>query len=154
MLDPASRVEGEFERCCASTRWARLLAAARPFADVEAMTNAADRIWWSLDAGDWHEAFVAHPRIGGRAESVWSKEEQSRAAAAAEDVRDHLARGNEAYEQRFGYTFLVCATGRTAEEILEMLENRLTNVPEIELRVAAEEQRKITNLRLRKLVAS
>jgi len=130
------------------------MAAARPFADLEAMTKTADRIWGSLDRADWLEAFAAHPRIGGRAESAWSREEQARAAAATDDVRERLALANDAYEQRFGYTFLVCATGKTAGEILESLDTRLPNPPEIELRVAAEEQRKITNLRLRKLVAS
>jgi 2-oxo-4-hydroxy-4-carboxy-5-ureidoimidazoline decarboxylase len=153
-LESASRAEAELWRCCASTKWSRLMAAARPFADLEAMTEAADRFWWSLDAADWLEAFAAHPRIGARAESAWSREEQARAATGPDDVREHLARANDAYQQRFGYTFLVCATGKTAKEILAILEIRLPNAPEIELRVAAEEQRKITNLRLRKLVAS
>jgi len=153
VLEPSSRAETEFERCCASTKWAHLMATARPFADFEAMTHAADRIWWSLDAVDWLEAFAAHPRIGGRPESAWSSEEQATAAAAADDVRDHLSRANETYERRFGYVFLVYATGKTAEEILKTLDVRLRNAPETELRVAAEEQRKITNLRLKKLVA-
>jgi OHCU decarboxylase len=153
VLEPPSRAEAEFERCCASTKWAHLMAAARPFADLEAMTAAADRIWWSLDAGDWLEAFAAHPRIGGRPESAWSSEEQATAAATADDVRDRLSRANEAYERRFGHTFLVCATGKTAEEILGMLETRWRNAPEFELRVAADEQRKITNIRLKKLVS-
>ena len=152
-LQPSSSAESEFVRCCASARWASAMAARRPFADPEALASAADRTWWSPDAAHPPEAFNAHPRIGGRIDSAWSNEEQARAATASDDVRERIRIGNEQYERRFGYTFLVCATGRSADEILMLLEERMSNPPEAELRVAAEEQRKIMNLRLKKLVA-
>jgi OHCU decarboxylase len=152
-LQPSSLAEAEFARCCASARWASRMAAARPFTDLDALASAADRIWWSLDADDWLEAFAAHPRIGGRPTSAWSAGEQARAASAPDEMRERIALGNERYERTFGYTFLVCATGRSAEEILAALEARLSDDPDAELLVAAEEQRKITHLRLKKLVA-
>jgi 2-oxo-4-hydroxy-4-carboxy-5-ureidoimidazoline decarboxylase len=149
---PAARAEAEFGRCCGSARWRRMMASARPFSTVADLTAHAGRIWWSLDAADWLEAFAAHPPIGGRATSAWSTEEQAGAASATAATRQALADGNRAYEQRFGYAFLVCATGKSAQEMLAILERRLHNRPDDELRTAAEEQRRITALRLEKLV--
>jgi OHCU decarboxylase len=151
---PSIAAETELQRCCGSRRWTRLMVAERPFAHTDVLAAAAERIWWSLSAADWLEAFAAHPRIGERSESVWANQEQAGAASASEGMRARLARGNRDYEQRFGYTFLVCATGKTAEEMLAMLENRLKNAPHEELQVAAVEQRKITGLRLMKLVSA
>jgi 2-oxo-4-hydroxy-4-carboxy-5-ureidoimidazoline decarboxylase len=151
---PAVSAEAELVRCCASRRWAHLVAAERPFlgdAAMEVLEAAAERVWWSLNAADWLEAFAAHPRIGERTESTWPVHEQAAAAGASEDVRERLAMGNRLYESRFGYTFLVCATGKTAREILTMLERRLQNAPDAELQVAAREQRRITDLRLARL---
>jgi OHCU decarboxylase len=167
-------VVAAFLRCCGSSRWARRMTAARPFADVDAMNAAADAIWWSLEPQDWLEAFAAHPRIGtggagqarqaGRAgadgesgaarkaASSWSDEEQAGVAGAADETRRRLEQANRDYEARFGYIFIVCATGRTAAEMLALLEGRLRHDAEDELRIAAEEQRRITQLRLRKLV--
>jgi OHCU decarboxylase len=150
-LSPAL-AEAQFQRCCGSRRWSRVMVAERPFASVEVMAVVAERTWWALTAADWLEAFAAHPRIGEQATSSWSVQEQEGAASASEDTRARLARGNRDYEQRFGYTFLVCATGKSAEEILTILEQRLANTPDDELQVAAMEQRKITSLRLTKLV--
>jgi OHCU decarboxylase len=157
--------------CCGSTRWARAMAEARPFADREAMMEAADRIWASLDAADWLEAFAAHPRIGAgaagkaggaagaatpRAARVegtgWADDEQAGARIASSDVRQRLALANHEYEARFGYIFIVCATGKTGDEMLALLERRLRHPPDEELAIAAEEQRKITRLRLGKLL--
>ena len=149
----------ELLRCCGSTRWARMMASARPFATANDMFAVADRIWLSLGPDDWLDAFRAHPRIGesggsGRSggSGVWSDQEQAGVRTASDTVRDRLAEGNRRYETRFGYIFIVCATGRSAEEMLAMLEQRLTNQPDDELRVAAEEQRKITRLRIARLV--
>jgi 2-oxo-4-hydroxy-4-carboxy-5-ureidoimidazoline decarboxylase len=151
-------------RCCGSARWAAQMAAARPFASAGVMGVVADVVWSALDAADWLEAFAAHPRIGAgtggsakasaerQASDDWSAEEQSRVGDAAQDVRDRLARRNHEYEARFGYIFIVCATGRSAGEMLGTLEARLPNDPDTELRIAANEQRKITRLRLEKLV--
>jgi 2-oxo-4-hydroxy-4-carboxy-5-ureidoimidazoline decarboxylase len=148
-----SLAEAEFERCCGSRRWARMMAAERPFANRAVLEAVAQRLWWSLSAADWLEAFAAHPRIGERAHSQWSAEEQAGASGATEEIRSRLAQRNRDYEERFGYTFVVCATGKSAEEMLATLEGRLRNQPDDELQVAADEQRKITTLRLQKLVA-
>ena len=151
-LDPA-RAEAEFRRCCGSGRWARTMAEARPFASLEAMIAAGDACWAALAPDDWLGAFAAHPQIGGQKPvSAWSSEEQAAMASAAGDVRARLTALNAAYRSRFGYIFIVCATGRSPAEMLVMLEARLSNGPAIELRIAAEEQRKITGLRLAKLM--
>jgi OHCU decarboxylase len=145
--------EAEFTRCCGSTAWVRSMAAARPFASLDALVRAGDVIWRALAPGDWLEAFAAHPKIGEQARGPsWSDREQSGMQTAGDDFRRRLAAGNEDYQSRFGYIFIVCATGKTAAEMLAALEDRLTNDPGVELRVAAEEQRKITGLRLAKLM--
>jgi 2-oxo-4-hydroxy-4-carboxy-5-ureidoimidazoline decarboxylase len=142
----------ELLRCCGSSRWARRMAAERPFAGAAALTRTADAIWQSLDAADWLEAFGAHPRIGERTTSAWASAEQSGSASATGAVLERLAAANRDYEVRFGYIFIVCATGRTAGEMLALLERRLPHAPQDEIRIAAEEQRKITRLRLMKLL--
>ena len=153
--DAATR---ELLRCCGSTQWAARMAAARPFADAAALMDRADAIWWSLQPDDWLEAFGAHPRIGGTGGArtgetrEWSAQEQSGVAGAARAVAERLAIANRDYEARFGYIFIICATGRSAAEMLDALERRLANPPDRELRVAAEEQRTITRLRLEKLL--
>ena len=127
---------------------------ARPFTSLDVLLATAERLWWSLDPADWQEAFAAHPRIGERASSTWSAEEQSRAASIAADVKERLTRENKTYEGRFGYTFIVSATGKTAGEMLTLLERRLENAPDDELQIAAGQQRRITGLRLRKLLTA
>jgi OHCU decarboxylase len=145
--------EAAFTTCCGSTAWARLMAAARPFASLADMSDTADAIWRSLAPGDWLEAFAAHPKIGEQARSAsWSDREQSGMQAAGDDERQRMASGNAVYQLRFGYIFIVCATGKTAGQMLTELEARLSNDPLSELQVAAEEQRKITRLRLAKLM--
>jgi OHCU decarboxylase len=141
-----------FLRCCGSIRWAREMTAARPFASRDRMGARADAIWASLPAADRLEAFASHPRIGEPGGGRWSSEEQAAASPATLAVRERLAAANREYEARFGYIFIVCAAGRRAGEILAALEDRLTNAAEAELTVAAEEQRRITRLRLAKLL--
>jgi OHCU decarboxylase len=148
-----------FLRCCGSSRWAHRMAEARPFADTDAMAATADAMWRALAEPDWLEAFAAHPQIGSRsagpggsAASAWSDEEQAGVAAAAAQTRRRLAEANSDYQARFGYIFIVCATGKTADEMLALLEGRLRHDAVDELRLAAEEQRKITRLRLIKLL--
>lgn len=126
----------------------------RPFASVEAAVVASEAISSTLDTADWLEAFSAHPKIGaGRAGGAgteeWSRQEQG---GVTDSSRAQFEQLNRAYETRFGYIFIVCATGKTGDEMLEILERRLSNDPENELRVAAEEQRKITRIRLAKLL--
>jgi OHCU decarboxylase len=146
--------------CCGSSRWVSEMIAARPFESGKDMVDKADRIWNALSREDWIEAFDHHPRIGERTATVpqdakgaaWSSQEQSRVAVAPNDVREKLAQANQQYEQRFGFIYIVCATGKTAEEMLANARARLKNDPDTELRIAAEEQRKIMQLRLAKLL--
>lgn len=147
----------ELLTCCGSPRWAAAVAALRPFRDLDHLQEAADEAWWALDEADWLEAFAAHPRIGeraagGGAHAGWSKEEQSAAQRSEQAVRDEIARLNAEYEERFGHVFLICASGKSGEEILAELHRRLDNEPATELRIAAEEQAKITRLRLERLI--
>lgn len=139
-------------RCCGSERWAATMASARPFRSDEAVLREADRAWWSLGEEEWHEAFAAHPRIGERAlRERWSAQEQAGVEGAPDSVLDALAEGNRAYEARFGWIFLISASGMSAAEMLAALRDRLSNDPAEELRVAAREQAEITRVRLRKL---
>ena len=148
-----------FRRCCGSTRWAERMAALRPFDSEAAVFEAAERTWWGLDPADWLEAFAAHPRIGDldalrakfAATAAWSAVEQAGVDGASEDVLQALADDNARYHERFGYIFIVCATGKTAEEMLALLRERLANDADIEIRVAAAEQAKITRIRLEKI---
>lgn len=147
-------------RCCGARRWVAGMTAARPFTSRAHLHGAAERIWWSLGDGDWREAFTHHPRIGADpaalrrrfgATADWSAGEQAGVEAASEETIRALAKGNQAYEDRFGHIFIVCASGLTAEAMLGMLEDRMPNAPEFELRIAAGEQARITALRLDKL---
>ena len=148
-----------FRRCCGSTRWSREMEELRPFDSEAAVLEAAERVWWALEASDWLEAFAAHPKIGARggaraehaATAAWSKAEQSGAERATGDVLEKLFLLNGRYEARFGYIFIVCATGKSAEEMLAAIESRLLHSPEDEIRWAAAEQAKITRLRLEKI---
>ncbi|HEV2720730.1 MAG TPA: 2-oxo-4-hydroxy-4-carboxy-5-ureidoimidazoline decarboxylase [Thermoanaerobaculia bacterium] len=142
----------ELRSTCGSTEWVRKMNAARPFASWDALVRAADDAWRSSDAAQWREAFAAHPRIGERRASGWAAQEQSRTASAAAETLMALEKINREYEDRFDHTFIVCATGRSAEEMLALAQLRMANDAEAELRVAGEEQLKITKLRLMKLV--
>jgi 2-oxo-4-hydroxy-4-carboxy-5-ureidoimidazoline decarboxylase len=142
--------------CCGSSRWVEQMLARRPFGNEQALVDAARTVWLGLAADDWREAFAHHPKIGDR-ESIrarfpstahLSTTEQSGMAGASEATLDALAEGNRAYEAKFGYIFIVCAAGKSAEEMLELLQARLSNDPANELLVAAGEQAKITALRL------
>ena len=147
---------GELLAVCHSRRWAERVAAGRPYADLAALQRAADEVWTALDPADWLEAFGAHPRIGdgGGAAPAWSSREQAGVGAAGREVRERLASGYAEYEARFGHVFLISAAGRDAAEILGALQARLGNDPGTELRVAAGEHRRITRLRLEKLVGA
>jgi allantoicase len=139
--------------CCGSTRWAREVAAARPFADVDALHRAAEQVWDGLAPDDWQEAFAAHPRIGDRhTEARWAADEQAATRTAEEETLAALAEGNRAYEERFGHVFLIRASGRSADEMLAALRERLANDPDTELHIAAGQQREITALRLDKML--
>ncbi|HLL77398.1 MAG TPA: 2-oxo-4-hydroxy-4-carboxy-5-ureidoimidazoline decarboxylase [Pyrinomonadaceae bacterium] len=159
---PHEVAEAELLKCCGSTRWARAVAARRPFENAGELMNVADDVWWSLDEREWLEAFSRHPKIGEqkaeagqtRQERAWSAGEQSGMNEADVAAREELARLNRVYAEKFGYIFIVCATGKRPAEVLALLRGRLNNDPETEIRVAAEEQRRITRLRLQKLLDS
>jgi len=173
----AARAARALLRCCGSTRWAARMAELRPFADAAALSRAADRAFDDLGPADWLEAFAAHPKIGesdgaGRvtphgpalSEALilpdadtrrvegWSGSEQGLVAQSTDATRQRLAEANRDYEARFGYIFIVCAAGKSGAEMLELLERRLDNDPGSELGIAATEQKKITHLRLTKLL--
>jgi OHCU decarboxylase len=147
--------------CCGAQRWADEMVAIRPIPNISALSEAADRIWATMDEPDWMEAFACHPRIGERKVSsasekstAWSQEEQAGTTAAAQTTIRQLAEGNALYEQRFGFTYIVCATGKTANEMLALLQRRLANTRMAELREAAEQQRQILQIRLGKWLLS
>ena len=148
--------------CCGSQKWADQMLKRMPFPDLAYALDTADKTWAALVPADWLEAFRHHPPIGAkRAEKTqsakakkWSKGEQSVAQTAPPQTLAALANANQEYQKRFGHVFLICATGKTSEEILASLQQRLANDSDVELRIAAEEQRKITRLRLEKLLAS
>jgi 2-oxo-4-hydroxy-4-carboxy-5-ureidoimidazoline decarboxylase len=142
--------------CCGSTRWVEQMLGRRPFHSQPALIAAAREEWFKLGADDWREAFSHHPKIGDR-EALerrfpeshgFSSREQAGVAGASAAVLDALLEGNREYEQKFGHIFIVCASGRKADEMLALLRERLGNDPSTELRLAAEEQAKITELRL------
>lgn len=147
------RAADALKPCCGSQRWAERIAARRPFSDPAALHGAANSVWSTLGREDWLEAFASHPKIGEtKGASNWSRKEQQGVAIASQDSRIRLARLNREYQERFGYIFIICATGKSAEEMLTCLEQRLHNGPEEELRAAGEEQMKIVHLRLNKLI--
>ncbi len=153
---PVNDAESEILSCCGSRAWAMGLATRRPLANEADLLAASDETWHSLGEPDWLEAFRSHPRIG---ESVapasahfahWAVQEQRKVAEADDAVKIALAEGNREYERRFQHIFIVCATGKSASEILAILHRRLDNDAVTELREAAEQQRLITQIRLKK----
>ncbi|OQR85831.1 hypothetical protein ACHHYP_11306 [Achlya hypogyna] len=139
--------------CCGSQRWVELMLAQRPFLSLEDMTTKAAAADAQLSRADWLEAFGAHPEIGTKTQSIskWEAQEQRGATTAAEATLNELARCNKAYKDKFGYIYIVCATGKSADEMLAIVQRRLVNTPADELTEAAREQAKITQLRLAKL---
>jgi 2-oxo-4-hydroxy-4-carboxy-5-ureidoimidazoline decarboxylase len=146
-------------RCCGSHAWANGVLEHRPYQSFRTLLEKSDEVWSKLGRSDWIEAFAAHPRIGDieslrmkfASTADWCSIEQAGIAKADEMLLRELAEANHQYEQKFGYIFIVCATGKTATEMLANLLSRLNNEPESELKVAAAEQAKITRLRLEKL---
>jgi OHCU decarboxylase len=137
--------------CCGATRWVDAMLARRPFGSSAALVESAASIWRGLKEADWLQAFSQHPKIGDRTAGGVAKQEQSGVTTAPETVLRELADANRAYEARFGYIFIVCAAGKSAESMLDALRDRLRNEPGVEIRIAAEEQLKITQLRLERL---
>lgn len=150
----------EMLKCCHSQNWASQMVAARPFPEIEAVHETADRIWADCGEADALEAFRGHPKIGDikslgkkyAATEDWSSGEQSGVNSAQREILEGLAAGNRAYEEKFGFIFIVCATGKTAGEMLALLRERLPNDRTTELRIAMAEQLKITHIRINKLL--
>jgi OHCU decarboxylase len=151
--------EEDLLRVCGSRTWARAVAARGPFADQDALLAVAEAAWDDLGRDDWLEAIAAHPRIGesrtaaGTEVSAWARDEQARAIEAGSATLARLAEAQHRYEQRFGHGFLIFAAGRSAGELLAACAARLANDPETELRIGADEERKIGRLRLERLLA-
>ena len=159
---PADQAVKELRSCCGSSRWAFEIVRRRPFTTFEQLLNVANEAWWELEPADWLEAFRSHPKIGQKKTQAaaseqsqqWSSTEQSGMREASDETAAELARLNEEYEARFGHIFIVCATGKSSEEMLAILRERLENGPDAELQSAAAEQQKITELRLKKLLGA
>ena len=154
--DDASALEAMLA-CCGARRWAEAMIALRPFLNVESLSLTANEVWNTMEEADWLEAFSKHPRIGERRpaaaptqSAAWSAQEQSGATRATNDTLDQIARGNAEYEQCFGFTYIVCATGKSAGEMLAILQRRLCSNRAAEMREAAEQQRQIMQIRLGK----
>ena len=151
------------QKCCGSTAWVQNMVTIFPVANAETLMRQATAIWHSLTEADWREAFTHHPKIGGDVAalrekfantSTWAEGEQASVKQASQATLEALAAGNTEYELKFGYIFIVCATGKTAEEMLALLQARLPNKPEDEIKIAMGEQDKITRIRLEKLLAA
>ena len=151
----------ELLKCCGATRWTTAVEQGRPYASLEQLLTRGSEVWWSLDRSDWLEAFRSHPKIGEKKavtaqtqqEQSWSSQEQSATHSASTDTVARLARGNQDYEAKFGFIFIVCASGKSSDEMFAILNDRLSNDAEAELKAAAQEQQKITRLRLEKLLS-
>ena len=151
------------QKCCGSMAWVENMVAQFPLANAESLMGQAQAQWNQLSETDWREAFTHHPQIGGDVEalrakfastSTWAEGEQASVKTASQETLEALATGNEDYERKFGYIFIVCATGKTADEMLALLQARLPHQAQEEILIAAAEQNKITCLRLEKLLAA
>lgn len=160
-----SKTENELRealtRCCGATNWVEGIVASRPFASPDDLHAKAKVVYQGLQTADYLEAFSHHPKIGGDLAKLrekfattadWSGSEQASVNQASEEVLQRLASGNDAYYEKFGYIFIVCATGKSAQEMLDLLEARLPNDPADEIKIAAGEQEKILEIRLNKLM--
>jgi len=153
---PADEARTILTRCCGCREWVEQMVASRPFVNPSQLLSKALTLWMGLTPGEWREAFEHHPRIGdleslkARFASIadLAANEQGAVAEASQETLEALAEGNRAYEERFGYIFIIFASGRSADDMLKTLRQRLNNDPEAELRQAALEQWKIMRLRL------
>ena len=157
---PKQQLIEELAKCCGSSAWINKMLPFFPADDLVELLEDAEEQWYLCSEQDWKEAFAHHPKIGD-AESLkkkfastsqWASEEQSGVNTASPQTIEALVKGNQEYEKKFGYIFIIYATGKSAEEMLVILQTRLQNNPEVEIEVAADEQNKITKLRLEKLL--
>ena len=160
---PKPALAEALQKCCGSTAWVEKMAAGVPFANAETLLAEAQACWYALGEADWREAFAHHPPIGGdvralrekfASTSAWAEGKQAAVRVATPETLEALAAGNTEYERKFGYLFIVCATGKRAGEMLALLQVRLPNHPADEMVIAMGEQAKITRIRLQKLLAA
>ncbi|HEX6193077.1 MAG TPA: 2-oxo-4-hydroxy-4-carboxy-5-ureidoimidazoline decarboxylase [Chitinophagaceae bacterium] len=144
--------------CCGSKAWVNRMLPFIPAEDLVELLEDAEEQWWLCQESDWKEAFSHHPKIGdtlikkNSTSAEWAIDEQAAVMKSTDDTLRELAAANKKYEDKFGYLFIVCATGKSGEEMLALLQTRLQNNPEVEIEIAADEQNKITKLRLEKLL--
>lgn len=159
---PETQRKTELRKCCGAENWVEKMNAVFPVQSEAQLFAEAEKTWFACSEADWREAFEHHPKIGDISSlkekfantGKWAANEQAGVNNTSEDVLKALAEGNKAYEEKFGYIFIVCATGKTAEEMLALLQQRLPNSPETEMKIAMGEQNKITKIRLEKLLAA
>jgi 2-oxo-4-hydroxy-4-carboxy-5-ureidoimidazoline decarboxylase len=157
---PKPQLRKELEKCCGSSAWVEKIMSFFPIEDLVELLDDAEEQWYKCAPEDWKEAFSHHPKIGDVdslkkkfvSTANWAMGEQSGTKSASEETIKAIAKGNKEYEEKFGYIFIVCATGKSADEMLAILQSRLRNTPEKEIEIAADEQNKITRLRLEKLL--
>jgi 2-oxo-4-hydroxy-4-carboxy-5-ureidoimidazoline decarboxylase len=157
---PKQQLIEELMKCCGSSLWVNRMLQFVPADDMIELLEDAEEQWWQCSAEDWKEAFSHHPKIGDvesltnkfASTAQWASGEQSAVNVASKEIIEALAEANRLYEEKFGYIFIVCATGKSAEEMLMLLQSRLKNNPEEEIQIAADEQNKITKLRIEKLL--
>jgi 2-oxo-4-hydroxy-4-carboxy-5-ureidoimidazoline decarboxylase len=158
---PTEEAVTEFTRCCGASHWVTKMVESRPFASEDELYEVAKTAWFGLTRVEWLEAFSHHPKIGDISSleekygntKEWAGEEQGGVASAHKETLEKLARLNKTYEKRYGYIFIVMATGKSAAEMLEIIELRMKNNPYDEIKIAASEQNRITRLRLKKLLS-
>jgi 2-oxo-4-hydroxy-4-carboxy-5-ureidoimidazoline decarboxylase len=159
---PKPALAEALRKCCGSSAWIENMLTIFPVADAETLKAEAKTKWYELCEAHWLEAFTHHPKIGDvnslrekfASTAQWAEGEQGAVKEASQAVLEALATGNDEYERKFGYIFIVCATGKSADEMLALLQARLPNKPEDEILIAMAEQDKITRLRLEKLLAA
>ncbi len=157
---PREQLIAELTKCCGSSAWVNKMLPFIPADDMVELLEDAEEEWWKCSEDDWKEAFAHHPKIGDvgslakkfASTAEWASGEQAAVNSATKETIEALAEANRLYEEKFGYIFIVCATGKSAEEMLAILRERLPNSPEEEIKIAADEQNKITKLRIEKML--
>jgi 2-oxo-4-hydroxy-4-carboxy-5-ureidoimidazoline decarboxylase len=157
---PKEQLKEELMKCCSSNVWVNKMLPFFPADDMVELLEDAEEQWFLCSEEDWKEAFAHHPKIGDveslktkfGSTAAWASGEQSGVTEASQQTLEALAKANKLYEEKFGYIFIVCATGKSADEMLTILQTRLQNNPEVEIEIAADEQNKITKLRIEKLL--
>jgi 2-oxo-4-hydroxy-4-carboxy-5-ureidoimidazoline decarboxylase len=157
---PPEELKATLYKCCGSTAWVNKIIGLLPMEELVELLDVAEAQWFACTEADWMEAFSNHPKIGDleslkkkfEATAQWARGEQSSITHSKQETLAALEEANKRYEEKFGYIFIVSATGKSPEEMLNILTKRLQNSPETEIKLAAEEQNKITLLRLQKLL--